>query len=86
MIRGEKIERLKMSLKFETDTVRLFFKKITVEDALDVLAATTIFAFVIMAFIMDGLLSAIPEDMTVIYMLMGTYLAVYIIHKFRVMK
>lgn len=86
MIRGEKIERFKMFLKFETDTVRLFFKKITVEDALDALAATTIFAFVIMAFIMDGLLSAIPEDMTVMYMLMGTYLAVYIIHKFRIMK
>ena len=86
MISGEKIERLKMSLKFETDTVRLFFKKITVEDALDVLAATMIFAFVIMAFIMDGLLSAIPEDMTVMYVLMGTYLAVYIIHKFRIMK
>ena len=86
MSRGEKIEQGKMLIKFEIETVRLFLKGITVEDALDTLAATTIFAFVIMAFIMDGLLSAIPEDMTVMYVLMGTYLAVYIIHKFRVMK
>ena len=86
MIRGEKIERLKMFLKFETDTVRLFFKKITVEDALDTLAAVTIIAFVILAFILDGLLEVVPENLSVMYILMGVYLAVYLVHRFREMR
>ncbi len=54
MNRGERIERGKVLLKYEVETVRLFLKGITVEDALDTLAAVTIIAFVILAFILDG--------------------------------
>ena len=86
MDRGEKIEKGKMFLKFEADTVRLFLKGITVDDVLDSLAAVTLIAFVIIAFVMDGLLNAIPEDLTVLYTLMGIYLAIYVFHKFRNME
>ena len=86
MNRGEKIERGKVLLKYEVETVRLFLKKITVEDALDTLAAVTIIAFVILAFVLDGLLGVVPEDLSVMYILMGIYLAVYMVHRFREMR
>lgn len=86
MNRGEKIEQGKMFLKYEVETVRLFLKGITVEDALDTLAAVTIIAFVILAFILDGLLGVVPENLSVMYILMGVYLAVYLVHRFREMR
>jgi len=86
MNRGEKIEQGKMFLRYEIETVRLFLKGITVEDALDALAAVTIIAFVILAFILDGLLGVVPEDLSVMYILMGIYLAVYMVHRFREMR
>jgi len=75
-----------MFLRYEIETVRLFLKGITVEDALDALAAVTIIAFVILAFILDGLLGVVPEDLSVMYILMGIYLAVYMVHRFREMR
>lgn len=86
MKRGEKIEQGKMLLRYEAETIRLFLKKITVEDALDTLAGVTIIAFVILAFILDGLMGAIPENLNTLYSLMGIYLAIYIFHKFRGME
>ena len=86
MNRGERLERGKVLLKYEVETVRLFLKKITVEDALDALAAVTIIAFVILAFILDGLLEVVPENLSVMYILMGVYLAVYLVHRFREMR
>lgn len=86
MNRGDRIEQGKMLIKFEIETVRLFLKGITVEDALDTLAAVTIIAFVILAFILDGLLGVVPEDLSVMYILMGVYLAVYLVHRFREMR
>ena len=46
MARGERIEKGKMILRYEAESVRLFLKGITAEDALDTLAAVTIIAFV----------------------------------------
>ena len=86
MSRGEKIEQGKILIKFKIETVRLFLKGITVEDALDTLAAVTIIAFVILAFILDGLLGVVPENLSVMYILMGIYLSVYLVHKFRGMR
>jgi len=86
MSRGDRIEQGKMLIKFEIETVRLFLKGITVEDALDTLAAVTIIAFVILAFILDGLLGVVPENLSVMYILMGVYLAVYLVHRFREMR
>ena len=86
MNRGDRIEQGKTLIKFELETVRLFLKGITVEDALDTLAAVTIIAFVILAFILDGLLGVVPEDLSVMYILMGIYLAVYMVHRFREMR
>lgn len=86
MSRGDRVERGKMLLKYEIETVRLFLKGITVEDALDMLAAVTIIAFVILAFILDGLLGVVPENLSVMYILMGIYLSVYLVHKFREMR
>lgn len=86
MNRGERIERGKTLLKYEAESIRLFLKKITVEDALDTLAAVTIIAFVILAFILDGLLGVVPENLSVMYILMGIYLSVYLVHKFREMR
>jgi len=86
MNRGDRIEQGKTLIKFEIETVRLFLKGITVEDALDTLAAVTIIAFVILAFILDGLLGVVPEDLSVMYILMGIYLAVYMVHRFREMR
>ena len=86
MNRGEKIEKGKMFIKYELETVRLFLKGITVEDALDSLAAVILIAFVFLAFFLEGLLDAIPEDLTVMYTLMGIYLAIYVFHKFRNME
>lgn len=86
MSRGDRVERGKMLLKYEIETVRLFLKGITMEDALDMLAAVTIIAFVILAFILDGLLGVVPENLSVMYILMGIYLSVYLVHKFREMR
>lgn len=86
MSRGDRIEQGKMLIKFKIETVRLFLKGITVEDALDTLAAVTIIAFVILAFILDGLLGVVPENLSVMYILMGVYLAVYLVHRFREMR
>lgn len=86
MNRGDRIERGKMLLRYEIETVRLFLKGITVEDALDTLAAVTIIAFVILAFILDGLLGVVPENLSAMYILMGVYLAVYLVHRFREMR
>ena len=86
MSRGDRIEQGKMLIKFEIETMRLFLKGITVEDALDALAAVTIIAFVILAFILDGLLGVVPENLSVMYILMGVYLAVYLVHRFREMR
>lgn len=86
MSRGDRIEQRKMLIKFKIETVRLFLKGITVEDALDALATVTIIAFVILAFILDGLLGVVPENLSVMYILMGVYLAVYLVHRFREMR
>lgn len=86
MSMGDRIEQGKMFLKYEVETVRLFLKGITAEDALDTLAAVTIIAFVILAFILDGLLEVVPENLSVMYILMGIYLAVYMVHRFREMR
>lgn len=86
MARGERIEKGKMILRYEAESVRLFLKGITAEDALDTLAAVTIIAFVILAFILDGLLGVVPENLSVMYILMGIYLSVYLVHKFREMR
>ncbi len=86
MNRGEKIEKGKMLIKYELETVRLFLKGITAEDALDTLAAVILLAFVTLAFFLDGMLGTIPEDLTVFYTLMGLYLTVYMFHKFRGMR
>ena len=86
MNRGDRIEQGKMLLRYEVETVKIFLKGITVEDALDTLAAVTIIAFVILAFILDGLLGVVPENLSVMYILMGIYLSVYLVHKFREMR
>lgn len=86
MSREDRIEQGKMLLRYEAETVKIFLKGITAEDALDTLAAVTIIAFVILAFILDGLLGVVPENLSVMYILMGIYLSVYLVHKFREMR
>lgn len=72
--------------KVTQKTRRFLDRKDAMETALDLLAFVSLIAVVVIVFFLDGFMEAIPEDMTVPYILIGVYLTVYVIHKFEAMR